>query len=346
MTDELAARIAAAGSDEDFAKALDEAAAAEAAGTSVNPDELDIQPLEDKSLAVTPTQETKPDPVADPDPKDPDPAADPNAEPVAETHDVNATLNEDDPKQDPKDPKSDIAKEAPRFVRDAQNLAEKWDTLSDSAKLEKVTNLAKNRPHTFKALAKELGTSPELLLTEHELDSTDYSAPEDLPEVDDPNKIYEKAKADARAELEAEQKANGETGQAERNRFVTEVSNFAKHNKLDAETAKAISDLNGDLFKSFEKVQFDPSTGESLSIKGRLKIALGGNEAVQSALIKAGALNTSKRVLAGVHAALPKSGSPSKSAPTTADEVANSDDQSFGQKMDQIKNNGVVPIEF
>ena len=57
-------------------------------------------------------------------------------------------------------------------------------------------------------------------------------------------------------------------------------------------------------------------------------------------------MDKSKRVLAGVNAALPKSGRTAKTAPIDAKDVAESDNDTFGKKMDQVATGGVVPIEL
>ena len=348
MSDETAANIADAGTNAEFAQMLAQESANEAAGISDTQDGVDITPLEDKEDPADPAPDADPDPV-DPDPQDPDPA-DPNdpadpADPASE-HDINATLKEEDPAEDPKDPKQDIADNAPQFVKDAKNLAGKWDDMTDGERLDKVKALAKNRPHTFNALAKELGTSSELLLSKHELDSTDLSPIDGNGKEFDPEALLKEAEDRAYARMKAENANSPERGEAERNRFMSETANFAKHNKLDAETTKAITSLDGDLYKKFASLKYDPETGQELSVKGRLRLALNGSDTVKDAMIKSGVISRSKRVVAGVHNALPKSGRPGTSSKgTDAESVASSSDADFAKTMAGLSSGGVVPLE-
>lgn len=349
MSDEKAAINVADSTDAEFQALLDEESAKEAAGISDNNDELNVQPVEDKEQPVVETSEEEAKPT-ETDTEDPGKETEVKGDPKNPEHDIHATLKEEDDPAKPKEPAKDTeAKQddkSPRFVKDAKNLAAKWEDLSDEKKLEKVTKLAKNRPHTFKALATELGTSPELLLEQHELDSTDLSDAGDLPPEIDVEKIRKEAEASALEKFRAEQAGNTDKAESERNRFVTEVSDFAKHNKFDDETTKKITDFNGDLFKKFNGIKYDPETGKELSMKGRLKLALSGDDSIKEALVKSGVMHQSKRVIAGVQQALPKAGKPGKVASKEHTDIANADDKDFSKAMETVSNNGVVPIEL
>jgi len=334
-SDETAAQIAES-TDEEFAALLAAESAKESAGMSDNSnDEHNITPVEDKSL----DEDNSTDEPSEPNP-------DKGETDESNTHDVDATLNEDVPPETPKvEVKAD--QNLPRFEKDAKNLAEKWERMPAETQMKKVENLAKSRPHTLKALAAELGTTPELLLDQHELDSTDFAGAEELPEID-VDKISKDAEDKAYARFQAEQAKNTDVLESERNRFVTEVSKYAKHNKLDAKTTEAITSIDGDLLKTFESIKFDPVSGEKLSMKARLKLSIKGNDSINEALISAGVLNRSKKVLAGVNAGLPAhvQGKSTKSISTGNADVANSSDDDFNKTMDSFRAPGVAEIKF
>lgn len=176
-------------------------------------------------------------------------------EKLPEDHNPDATL-EEEPQE----------KKQPQFRVDAKNLAEKWDTMSEGEQIEKLERLKKSgRTSTLNALAEELGTTPDKLSKAYDPKEDEIAAlKEKLQELESVIPVAQK--------------------QAELDRYITEVQKWAEHNKFTPEETKAVVGLDSEVRKAFESAKYDPETGEKLSFKGRLKLALNKSETVRETI--------------------------------------------------------------
>ena len=224
--------------------------------------------------------------------------ADPVAEKLPEDHNPDATLEESTPVQEEKQP---------QFRVDAKNLAEKWDSLSESEQSVKLERLKKSgRTSTLGALAEELGTSPEKL-------SKAYNPQED--EI-----------AALREQLE-ELKSVIPTAQrqAEMDRYQVEVAKWAEHNKFSKEETESVVGLDSDVRKKFEALKFDPESGEKLTLKGRLRLALSQSETAQEAVAAKKAGIALKGIQAGLDAKMPGTGDTAQPSSTSWEHLEGED---------------------
>lgn len=332
MPDTNLADKVAVSSDKEFKALLSEAIATESLGKSDN-DEVNFGDLSVTAEAIPVGQEQKP--------AEPVKTIEPVENKLPENHDPDATLKEETPKSE----KTEVKESAtvPQYVKDAQNLAKKWDVLDQTEKSAKLQNLAKQRPQTFKALAQELGTSPDLLMAEAEMDPAEFNS-DSKPDFD-PESIIREAEERAYNRLKAE--FGTQTTESEKNRFTSEVQAYAKHNGLSPEITQYLVDDKGELFQKFQSIKYDPSTGQEMTLKGRLRFAIASNEQVQKSLIEAGAIKKAERLIAGINSALPSSGkSPKTIGNLDVNDLANADDAEFAKGMSRFSQKGIVPIKF
>jgi len=235
---------------------------------------------------------------------------------LPEEHDPNAVLVDDGDEEE--------VEEVPQHRTDAKNLAEKWDMLSDEEQAEKIERLRKSgRKQTIDALAAELGTTAKNLI------NPDDALVEKESEV-------EQLKSKL-AELEGVMGYAAK--QAELDRYTTQMSKWAKHNKLSEVEAKELLKPDGELRKTFNELKFDPKTGDKLTLNGRLRIALNQTESVQDMLVNHRAKKTAEEINEGFKAALPGA-APASSAPhakreedMTAEEWLQASDVALGVRQ-------------
>ena len=127
--------------------------------------------------------------------------------------------------------------------------------------------------------------------------------------------------------------------QAELDRYTTQMSKWAKHNKLSEVEAKELLKPDGELRKTFNELKFDPKTGDKLTLNGRLRIALNQTESVQDMLVNHRAKKTAEEINEGFKAALPGA-APASSAPhakreedMTAEEWLQASDVALGVRQ-------------
>ena len=236
---------------------------------------------------------------------------------LPEDHDPNATLVEGEEGEESEE-------KVPQHRADAKNLAEKWDMLSDTEQVDKIERLRKSgRKQTIDALASELGTTTQNLLN-----------PEDALVEKETEVEALKAKL---SELEGVMGYAAK--QAELDRFDTQMSKWASHNKLNEDEKTSLLAKDGELRQTFEKVQFHPETGEKLSISGRLRVALNQTSSIQDMLVSKKAKTTAEEMNEGLKAALPGT-VPALSAPSakreedmTAEEWLQASDRAMGVKQ-------------
>ena len=232
----------------------------------------------DVSIPEPPTNE--PDPQEETSPKGDE--VEPKALP--EDHNPDATLEEEEPSPEPE--------KIPQSRTDGVKLAEKWDTLSEDEQATKLMNLKKSgRISTLESLASELGTSVDSLFNP-------FTKEDELSELE----ILRRKVA------EHDNALGYATKQSEMDRYHTELGQWASHNKLTEAESKSLTDINGELFKTFDSLKFDPQTGQPLTFKGRLKLALNGTESVQELVAAKKAGKKFDGMKEGLKASLPGGG--------------------------------------
>lgn len=337
MSDTTAASVAAADSDEKFEELLDEAAANEPADASDNLDSEGDDLENDEANAEDTDESNADDPEKDDEAGDDDGSDDDDSE-FDENHDPFDVLKEgddDDAGDDDGDGKKKIEPIA-KFKTDAKNIAKKWDDTNDEEKAEKVAKLANTRPGVLKALATELGTTEAELLKEY----TDAD-PVKAAAVDE-EALREKITKDVEARLRKEM--SPDLTAAETNRFKSAVDTFAKANKLTADQIKTLTNLDGDVYKSFTETTHNPKGGQELTFNERLKLSL-QSSSVNEMLIESGAIKRAKKIAAGAAAKIQKQGKAAKSAANKTADLATADDATFEKEMNSGAD-GVVPIKF
>lgn len=217
-------------------------------------------------------------------------------EALPEDHDPNAVLADEEEEKE---------EEVPQHRTDAKNIAERWDLMSEKEQKDKLEKLRMSgRKQTLDALASELGTTTANLLN-----------PEDAL-VEKENEV-ETLKAKL-SELEGVMGYAAK--QAELDRYSTQMQKWATHNKLSEEDAKELLKPDGELRKTFDKLKFDPETGDKLSLNGRLRIALNQTESVQEMLITRKAKKQAEEINEGLKAALPGASPAGSPAPQKSED--------------------------
>jgi len=230
---------------------------------------------------------------------------------LPEDHDPDATLA-DEPKEE--------KEEVPQFRTDAKNLAEGWDLLSEDEQSDKIERLKKSgRKSTITALATELGTTAKLLIN-----------PDDALVAKESEVDTLKAKL---SELEGVM--SYASRQAELDRYSTTLSKWADHNKLTDTETKELLSPDGELRKTFDKAQFNPETGEKLSLNGRLRLALNQTEAVQEMLVNKKAKKTAEEIGEGYKAAMPGTGAPGTTPSVSAKQESEMSPEEWLQYTDR-----------
>ena len=195
-----------------------------------------------------------------------------------ETHDPFATLSEQ-----------------PQPVKDAANISSKWNRLSSDEQAEKVLKLYNSgRTETLEALAKSQGKTSDELVTEF-LSNEDTTETEAKPSEDE---LYEKFKERMLKEVDAKNQPLMQ--HAEMLEFKTQVDKFAQHNNLTKESSEKLKQLDGEVFKMFKSVSFDPATGQKMTLNQKLKYALSNSESVKSELINAKANKKAGEIAKGL----------------------------------------------
>ncbi len=212
---------------------------------------------------------------------------------LPEDHDPDAVLADEAEEEEA------VEKKVPQSRADAKNLAEKWDLMTDEEQAQKIERLRKSgRKTTIDALANELGTSTHALLNPDEAEAEKEDEVEAL-----------KAKL-----KELEGVMGYASQQAELDRFSTQVTKWAAHNKLSEDETKRLLSQDGELRKTFNKAQFNPENGEKLTLNGRLRFALNQTDSVQEMLVNKKAKKTAEELNEGMRAALPGTGAPANAA--------------------------------
>ncbi len=210
--------------------------------------------------------------------------------PTNESEDTNAVENESEAKAEDQNIDSafdyleeeEVDTAQPSQVDlDAQGLANKWDSLTPEEQESRLNKL-ESRPKTLDALN---------TLLEEKKSNADMSQ-------DQMRKELELRTQQIKEELKKEFKPH--LIQADQTRLNSELIKFAKHNNLNSEVLKEISDPLGEVSDSFGKLKFDPETGKELSFNKRLELSLRGSEAVQNAIIESKSVEQAGKILKGV----------------------------------------------
>lgn len=208
------------------------------------------------------------------------------AEVLPEGHDPDATLAEDEGGKE----EEEIV---PQYRKDAINIAENWDTLTEEEQQQKLANLQKSgRTSTVKALAEQLGTTPKLLTNPNQAQEEKDSRIAELEK-----KIEEMSDVVGYA-----------SKQAANDRVVSEINKWAEHNKFSKEETDILLASDGELLTTFNSLKFNPETGEQLSHKARLRLAFKQADTVQDILASKRAKEKVAGINEGLKAAMPGAG--------------------------------------
>jgi hypothetical protein len=249
------------------------------------PDGIDGGEVKDPIFPVPPADPpTAPsDPPGTGTPPDDDP-------PFPKDHDPNATLTDGDGTQPPADPPADPPPGPtviPQVTKDADNIAAKWESLSDTEKDQKVATLYNNRRPVLTALATKLGTTVDALVAEHA-----EVAPAAQQQFDT-DQIVADAKAQATEEIRKE--LAPALQQADTAWAKAEISKWGEHNKFSQEEIDVLNDPNSEIRQNFDKFVHNPENGEKLTRPARLRLALASSPSLQQALVD-------RKIITGAHA--------------------------------------------
>ena len=194
--------------------------------------------------------------------------------------------------QEEVDPYSVLTDKSQQALTDAENLANKWDSLSYDEQAKRVANLSASRPQVFEALAEKMEISKEEMF--------DHYFGE---EKEDPKDDLE-----ARIEAKLMAKLEPQLKQAEALQVDSKIEAFGKFNKLDQEVIDNMKKPDSDVRSTFDSVKYDPKTGEVMNTEQRLEYALRSSQSVQSALIDSRAGNKANRLVKALNSTLPEGG--------------------------------------